>query len=607
MCGIIGVVGDDDVVPRLLEGLQRLEYRGYDSAGIATVNNNVICRQRAEGKIVNLDARLKLEPLAGHTGIAHTRWATHGAAVEVNAHPHSDGQVAIVHNGIIENFQELRLRLESQGYTFETETDSEVIVHLISYYREAGLDHIASAHAAIKDLNGAYALSILFADQENLLIGARKGSPLAVGVGSGEMFLGSDALALAPLTQRICYLEDGDWVVLSRDSMQINDAIGNAQNRDVKKTALTGALVGKGNYSHFMIKEIHEQSQVIADTLHVLMNANTRTVTMPVFPFSIADITQVTIVACGTSYFAGLITKYWIEQLARVSVDVDIGSEFRYREPPMVKGGLAIFISQSGETADTLAALQYCKAKGQHILSIINVAESEMARQSDAVLLTKAGPEIGVASTKAFTTQLTVLAVFAIYLARAKQELDLASEQQLVSELIEVPAKVSQILENDQDIQAVAAGLQHAKSVLYLGRGQNFPIAMEGALKLKEISYIHAEGYAAGELKHGPIALIDEHSPVVVIAPSDPVFDKTLSNIEQVVARKGKVIAITDETGAARIGSMAIEAIVVPQSAPFVAPILYTIPVQLMAYYTADLKGTDIDQPRNLAKSVTVE
>jgi glutamine---fructose-6-phosphate transaminase (isomerizing) len=607
MCGIIGVVGDSNVALRLLDGLRRLEYRGYDSAGIATVESSAIHRRRAEGKIVNLEQRMEVEPLAGDIGIAHTRWATHGAANETNAHPHSDGHVAIVHNGIIENFQALRARLEEQGHKFETETDSEVIVHLISSYRQTGLDHTAAAHAAIKDLQGAYALAILFADQDNLLVGARKGSPLAVGVGEGEMFLGSDALALAPLTQQICYLEEGDWVVLTRDSMQVYNVDGAAQEREVKQTALTGALVGKGNHRHFMIKEIYEQPQVIGDTLHVLLNANTRTAAMPEFPFSLADIPQVTIVACGTSYLAGLVTKYWIEQLARVPVDVDIGSEFRYREPPLPKDGLAIFISQSGETADTLAPLHYCKKQGQHILSVVNVAESEMARVSDAVLLTKAGPEVGVASTKAFTTQLSVLAAFAIALARAKGAIDLEREQSLMMALTEVPAKVSDILDHEKAIEGIAAGLQDAKSVLYLARGQNFPIAMEGALKLKEISYIHAEGYAAGEMKHGPIALIDEHMPVIVIAPSDSVFDKTLSNIQQVVARKGKVIALTDKAGAARIGSNAVETVIVPDSDPFVAPILYAIPVQLLAYHTAVLKGTDVDQPRNLAKSVTVE
>lgn len=607
MCGIIGVIGNGAVADRLLDGLRRLEYRGYDSAGIATVHASAVHRRRAEGKIVNLEERMAAEPLSGDIGIAHTRWATHGAANETNAHPHSDGRVAIVHNGIIENFQELRGRLEADGHTFETDTDSEVIVHLISNYRDGGLPPIDAAHAAIKDLQGAYALAILFADEDNLLIGARKGSPLAVGIGDGEMFLGSDALALAPLTQKICYLDEGDWVVLSRNSMDVFDGEGVKQDREIKQTALTGAMVGKGNHRHFMIKEIYEQPQVVGDTLHVLLNANTRTAVMPDLPFALADIPHVTIVACGTSYLAGLVAKYWIEQVARVPVDVDIGSEFRYREPPLPEGGLSIFISQSGETADTLAPLHYCKAKGQNILSVVNVSESEMARVSDAVLLTKAGPEIGVASTKAFTTQLSVLAAFSIALARAKGSIDLEKEQRLMSALTEVPAKISDVLEHEKAIEAIAEGLQEAKSALYLGRGQNFPIAMEGALKLKEISYIHAEGYAAGEMKHGPIALIDEHMPVIFIAPSDSVFDKTLSNIEQVVARNGKVIALTDQAGAARIGANAIDTVVVPDTDPFVAPILYTIPVQLLAYHTAVLKGTDVDQPRNLAKSVTVE
>ena len=607
MCGIIGVIGEGDAAPRLLDGLRRLEYRGYDSAGIATVDAAAIHRRRAEGKIVNLENRVETDPIAGAIGIAHTRWATHGAANETNAHPHSDGQVAVVHNGIIENFQALRTRLEAAGHTFETDTDSEVVVHLISFYRDTGLDHATAAHAAIKDLHGAYALAVLFADEDNLLVGARRGSPLAVGVGTGEMFLGSDALALAPMTQEICYLEDGDWVVLTRNGMHIYDLAGEPQSREVKQTSLTGALVGKGNYPHFMIKEIYEQPQVIGDTVHVLLNANSRTVAMPALPFSLEDVAQVTIVACGTSYLAGLVAKYWIEQLARVPVDVDIGSEFRYREPPLPKGGLAIFISQSGETADTLAPLHYCKKQGQNILSVVNVAESEMARVSDATLLTKAGPEIGVASTKAFTTQLSVLAIFAIALARAKSALDLKGEQRLMAALAEVPAKVADILNCEDAIKIIAADIHEAKSALYLARGHNFPIAMEGALKLKEVSYIHAEGYAAGEMKHGPIALVDEHMPVVVIAPSDAVFDKTLSNIEQVVARKGNVIALTDAKGAARIGNNAVDTIVIPDSDPFVAPILYTIPVQLLAYHAAVLKGTDVDQPRNLAKSVTVE
>ena len=607
MCGIIGIVGDNEVAPYLVESLKRLEYRGYDSAGVATLDEGVIERRRVEGKIANLEARLNKNPLAGVIGIGHTRWATHGAANETNAHPHANDRVAVVHNGIIENFQDLRDRLTQDGHTFESETDSEVVVHLITSYLDQGLDHEAAAHAAIKDLRGAYALTILFADRNDILIGARHGPPLAVGFGNGEMFVGSDALALAQMTQKIAYLEDGDWVVVSRDGVTVRDVNGAIMNREVSQTAMSGALIGKGEYRHFMIKEIHEQPQVVGDTLTAFINAGDRTAALPHTPFDLATVPKITIVACGTAYLAGLVAKYWIEQIARVPVDVDIGSEFHYREPPLPQGGLALFISQSGETADTLASLRYCRSQGQHIVSIVNVTESTIARESDMVLQTLAGPEIGVASTKAFTTQLTVLAVFAISLARARGAIDLEEEQRVMAALSEVPGKMAEVLHREGDIHAIAQSLVEAQDVLYLGRGLSYPIAMEGALKLKEISYIHAEGYAAGEMKHGPIALIDEHMPVVVLAPSDGLMDKTLSNLEQASARGGWVIALTDAAGAARIGTKAAQIIEIPTANPVVIPILYAVPVQLLAYHTAVLKGTDVDQPRNLAKSVTVE
>ena len=607
MCGIIGIIGVNEVTPFLVESLKRLEYRGYDSAGVATIDDGVVQRRRAEGKIVNLEQRLADEPTTGLLGIGHTRWATHGAANETNAHPHSDGRVVVVHNGIIENYQALRDRLTASGRTFESETDSEVVVHLISSYLDDGLDHEAAVQAALGELQGAYALTIIFADRPDILIGARHGPPLAVGFGDGEMFVGSDALALAQMTQKIAYLEDGDWVVLTRDGMSVRDPDGAEVQRDVRETAMSGALIGKGEYRHFMIKEIHEQPQVVGDTLTAFINPGERTVALPDLPFDLATVPKVTIVGCGTAYLAGLVAKYWIEQTAGVSVDVDIASEFRYREPPLPDNGLALFISQSGETADTLAALRYCKSKGQHIVSIVNVAESTMARESDVVLHTLAGPEIGVASTKAFSTQLAVLAALAVGMARGRDAIDLAAEQYLMTALAEVPARIAEFLHRESEVHEIAQSLIEVKDVLYLGRGLSYPIALEGALKLKEISYIHAEGYAAGEMKHGPIALVDEHMPVVVLAPSDDLFAKTASNIEQVIARGGQVIAVTDPQGRERLEGLATHIIEVPAIDPLVVPLLYAVPVQLLAYHTAVLKGTDVDQPRNLAKSVTVE
>ena len=607
MCGIIGIIGKRSVAPLLLESLKRLEYRGYDSAGIATLIDSTIERRRAEGKLVNLESRLAAEPAAGDIGVGHTRWATHGRPNEVNAHPHSDGKVALVHNGIIENFQELRDELAGAGHTFTTDTDTEVVVHLISRNREAGMSPREAVAAALKRLDGAFALAIIFAGEHTLMYGARRGSPLAVGYGDGEMYIGSDALALAHLTRRIAYLEEGDWVELGRDGAQIFDENDRPVEREIKESAHSGAMIGKGNYRHFMLKEIYEQPSVIGDTLNAFFNPASRTITLPDLPFDLATIPCVTMIACGTSYYAALVAKYWFERFARIPVEIDVASEFRYRMAPMREGGLALFISQSGETADTLAALRYCRGEGQHIASIVNVAESTIARESDVVLQTYAGPEIGVASTKAFTTQLAVLACLAIAAARARGAIDAKMEAELSSALTTVPSRAAEVLNHDERLRALAEEVAEASDVLYLGRGVGYPIAMEGALKLKEISYIHAEGYAAGEMKHGPIALIDETVPVIVIAPSDELFDKTASNMQEVVARGGRVIFLSDADGIARLGDMAAATIEMPRVNPVVAPILYAIPVQLLAYHVAVIKGTDVDQPRNLAKSVTVE
>jgi glucosamine--fructose-6-phosphate aminotransferase (isomerizing) len=607
MCGIIGILGKAPVAPLLLDGLKRLEYRGYDSAGIATLVNGTIERRRAEGKLANLAGLLESDPVAGTIGIGHTRWATHGRPTEANAHPHANEQVAVVHNGIIENFQALRGELEAAGHRFETETDTEVVVHLVSDHLARQMKPEEAVGAALARLEGAFALAIIFAGCHDLMIGARKGSPLAVGYGDGEMYLGSDALALAPLTNRICYLEEGDWVVLNGDGARIRDANGKEVVREVKLTAVSGALIGKGQYRHFMEKEIFEQPAVIGDTLHAYLNPLTRRVELPDLPFDLGNLPRVTINACGTAYLAGLVAKYWFEQVARQPVEVDIASEFRYREAPMPEGGLSLFISQSGETIDTLAALHYARDAGQHLLSVVNVPESAIERASDAVLHTLAGPEIGVASTKAFTTQLTVLACLVMATARARGAIDEAREAELSLALTEVPARAAEVLNHDAQIRAIAQEVAEARDVLYLGRGSTYPLALEGALKLKEISYIHAEGYAAGEMKHGPIALIDETVPVIVCAPSGPLFDKTASNVQEVIARGGRVIFISDSEGAARFGNGAAHVIVLPRVDPFVAPLLYAIPVQLLAYHTAVCKGTDVDQPRNLAKSVTVE
>jgi len=607
MCGIIGIIGKSDVSNGLTEGLKRLEYRGYDSAGVATLHDGSIERRRAQGKLKNLLNVLDTQPLPGTVGIGHTRWATHGIPNEINAHPHATDKVAVVHNGIIENFSELKAELTTKGHVFTSDTDTEAVVHLITAYLEEGLSPQDAVARSQTRLEGAFALAIIFAGEHDLMIGARRGSPLAVGFGDGEMYLGSDAIALAHLTNRVMYLEDGDWAVLSRDGADVFTEQGVAVTRLIKESEFTAEQVGKGGYDHFMLKEIYEQPQVIGATLSGFINQADRTITMPDLPFDLSGVTRLTLIACGTSFYACQTAKYWIEQLARIPVDVDTASEFRYRNAPLQDGGAALFVSQSGETADTLAALRHAKSKGQHILSIVNVPESTIARESDAALLTYAGPEVGVASTKAFTTQLVVLACLAIAMGRAKGEIDHASEAQMVEALVEVPARAAEVLNHDEHLKELAKEVAKAQDVLYLGRGSNFPIAMEGALKLKEISYIHAEGYAAGEMKHGPIALIDEDVPVIVIAPTDELFEKTASNMQEVIARGGRVIFLSDEPGCEKLGDLAAATIALPQVDPFVAPILFSIPVQLLAYHTAVLKGTDVDQPRNLAKSVTVE
>ncbi|MEQ8319293.1 MAG: glutamine--fructose-6-phosphate transaminase (isomerizing) [Rhodospirillales bacterium] len=607
MCGIIGIVGNNPATPRLLEALKRLEYRGYDSAGIATLVNGGIERRRAEGKLINLDKRLKENPLAGTTGIGHTRWATHGVPNEQNAHPHATDRVAVVHNGIIENYQELRKDVAKAGRTLASETDTEVIAHLVTMGLEAGLSPRDAVFETVKRLQGAYALGFIFSGEHNLMAAARQGSPLALGFGENEMYLGSDALALAPLTNRILYMEDGDWAVLTADSAEIFDADGKPVDRPVRQTALSGAAIGKGGYRHFMLKEIYEQPQVIGDTLHSLINPAERRIIMPEGDVDLAKADKITLIACGTSYYACMTAKYWFEGLARIPVEVDIASEYRYRNPVPPENGVAIFISQSGETIDTLAALRQARSGGQKILSIVNALESAIARESDAVLQTLAGPEIGVASTKAFTTQLTVLACLAIATAEARGTISDKEVAELVGALTEVPARAAEVLNHDDAIRDLAVSVAEARDVLYLGRGTNYPIALEGALKLKEISYIHAEGYAAGEMKHGPIALIDEAVPIICIAPEDHLFEKTASNIQEVKARGGKVIVFSDTKGAAYLKDSAEAVIALPPVNAFVSPILYAIPVQLLAYHVAVIKGTDVDQPRNLAKSVTVE
>jgi glucosamine--fructose-6-phosphate aminotransferase (isomerizing) len=605
MCGIVGILGKQPVALEIVEALRRLEYRGYDSAGVATIEDGEFERRRAPGKLRNLEELLRLQPMRGVTGIGHTRWATHGAPTEANAHPHEAGDVVIVHNGIIENFRELKEELEGRGAVFKTQTDTEVVAHLIAHERTKGKSPRDAVRDVLAKLHGAFAFAILFKSDNDLLIGARKGSPLAVGHGDGEMYLGSDAIALAPFTNRVTYLEDGDWTVLTRHTVEIYNAKNLPVSRPMSLSQASSMMMDKGNHRHFMAKEIEEQPEVVGHTLAEYVDFSTRTLKLPAgLPSDFRLLDRLTITACGTASYAGLVAKYWFERVARLPTEVDIASEFRYREAPLTKGGLSIVISQSGETADTLASLRYSKSQGQHTLAIVNVPESTIAREASVTLRTYAGPEIGVASTKAFTCQLAALACLALLAAKQRGHLSVELEQELVGALIEAPRHMSEILRQEKHIAAVAREIAHARDVLYLGRGVNYPIALEGALKLKEISYIHAEGYAAGELKHGPIALVDENVPVIVIAPRDELFEKTISNMEEVAARGGKIVLISDDDSN---NHKTFHRIRVPKAHAFISPLLYAVPVQLLAYHAAVFIGTDVDQPRNLAKSVTVE
>ncbi|AYJ87367.1 glutamine--fructose-6-phosphate transaminase (isomerizing) [Sphingomonas paeninsulae] len=607
MCGIIGIVGSAPVADRLVAGLRRMEYRGYDSAGICTVDHGALIRRRAPGKLDNLVRVLAEDPAPGLTGIAHTRWATHGAPTANNAHPHATDEVALVHNGIIENFKALREALTARGRVFQSETDSEVVAHLVSEGVEAGLSPQDAVKAALPQLRGAFALAIAFRQHPDMLIGARLGSPLVVGYGDGETYLGSDALALAPLTQRISYLEEGDWVVVTRDGAEVFDKDNLPVKRAITISGASSLSIDKGNYRHFMLKEIYEQPIVVAQTLRSYLRPLEEQVALPQMDFDLSAIERVVIVACGTASYVGMIGKYWIESMARLPVEVDVASEFRYRDPVLTGKVLGVVVSQSGETADTLAALRHMKASGVTTAGIINVPTSSMAREVDLLLPTHAGPEIGVASTKAFTCQLAVMAALAVNLARAKGKLSASEERDIVHNLTEAPAAINAALMRDEAIQGMAHVIAAARDVLYLGRGPEFPMALEGALKLKEISYIHAEGYASGEMKHGPIALIDDQVPLIVLAPAGPLFEKTVSNMHEAMARGAKVVLISDAEGLAEAGDDAMATIEMPKVHPLIAPLVYAVPVQLLAYHVAVLKGTDVDQPRNLAKSVTVE
>ncbi|MDX3808173.1 glutamine--fructose-6-phosphate transaminase (isomerizing) [Bosea thiooxidans] len=606
MCGIVGILGKEAVAPQIFEALRRLEYRGYDSAGVATLESGKLTRRRAEGKLQNLQLRLSSEPLAGLIGIGHTRWATHGRPNETNAHPHATARLAVVHNGIIENFRELKTELEADGYGFETQTDTEVVAQLVTRAMDRGLGPIEAVAHCLPRLRGAFALAFLFQGEEDLLIGARNGPPLAVGFGDGEMYLGSDAVALAPFTNLISYLEEGDWVVLHRRGATFYDRNNQQVERRARRVAAGALLVDKGNHRHFMSKEIHEQPEVVGHTLTNYLDMAAGTL-RPVEGIDWTKLSRVSMSACGTAYYAGLTAKYWFERLARLPVEIDVASEFRYREPPLPEGGLSLFISQSGETADTLACLQYARKQAQAILSVVNMQTSTIARESDVVAPTLAGPEIGVASTKAFTCQLTALACLALAAARARGNISAEEEAGYVRNLIALPGLMTKVLEIEPQVEMLARELSKAKDVLYLGRGTSFPLALEGALKLKEISYIHAEGYAAGELKHGPIALIDEDMPVIVVAPHDALYEKTASNMQEVAARGGRIILITDAKGAAECGIEPEATIIMPDMDPTFAPIVYALPIQMIAYQTAVFMGKDVDQPRNLAKSVTVE
>ena len=607
MCGIVGILGREAVAGHLVDALKRLEYRGYDSAGVATVENGHLGRRRAEGKLKNLEAKLAREPLSGASGIGHTRWATHGKPTERNAHPQATERLAVVHNGIIENFRELREEVEKAGAKFTSDTDTEVVAQLVTAEMNKGRSAVEAVQVTLPRLRGAFALAFVFAGEDDLMIGARKGSPLAIGHGDGEMYLGSDAFALAPFTDSVTYLEEGDWAVIRRRSLEIRDAQNRLVNRPVIKTSGTTFIADKGNYRHFMAKEIHEQPEVVSHTLSHYIDMAAERVALPPLPFDLKSLDRVSISACGTAYYAGLVAKYWFERYARIPVEIDIASEFRYREAPLREGDLSIFVSQSGETADTLASLRYAHEHGQHVLSVVNVPSSSIARESDAIMPTHAGPEIGVASTKAFTCQLAVLACLAIGAGRARGVLSESDERKLVRGLIEVPRHMNAVLKMEGEIEAIAHSIAKSRDVLYLGRGTSFPLALEGALKLKEISYIHAEGYAAGELKHGPIALIDETMPVIVIAPYDRIFEKTASNMQEVAARGGKIILVTDAKGAKEAMMPQLTTITLPDMPASVTPLVYAIPVQLLAYHAAVSLGTDVDQPRNLAKSVTVE
>jgi glutamine---fructose-6-phosphate transaminase (isomerizing) len=608
MCGIVGILGTKPVALDIVEALRRLEYRGYDSAGVATIEDGSIERRRAPGKLRNLEDRLRESPLSGNSGIGHTRWATHGVPNETNAHPHISGDVVIVHNGIIENFYELKLELEAKGVKFTTQTDTEVVAHLLAEQRAKGVKPVEAVKQVLGRLRGAFALAIMFKSENDLMIGARNGPPLAIGHGDGQMYLGSDAIALSPFTNKITYIEDGDWVVLTRNSYEIFDANNNPVKRPMSFSQASSMMVDKGNHRHFMAKEIEEQPEVVGHTLAEYIDFSTRTIRVPEnLPFDFAKLDRITITACGTAYYAGLAAKYWFEKVARLPVEVDVASEFRYREAPLTKDGLAIVISQSGETADTLASLRYSKSQGQHILAVVNVPESTISREAELVFRTYAGPEIGVASTKAFTCQLAALACIALLAGKLRGTLSAAQEKEYVGALIEAPRHMTEILKEEKNIQAVAHEISKARDVLFLGRGINYPLALEGALKLKEISYIHAEGYAAGELKHGPIALVDENVPVIVIAPRDELYEKTISNMEEVAARGGKIVLITDDLSHQDNAQKTFKHIRVPVAHAFISPLIYAIPVQLLAYHAAVFIGTDVDQPRNLAKSVTVE
>ena len=608
MCGIVGILGTKPVALDIVEALRRLEYRGYDSAGVATIEAGSIERRRAPGKLRNLEDRLRESPLSGNSGIGHTRWATHGVPNETNAHPHISGDVVIVHNGIIENFYELKLELEAKGVKFATQTDTEVVAHLLAEQRAKGIKPVEAVKQVLGRLRGAFALAIMFKSENDLMIGARNGPPLAIGHGDGQMYLGSDAIALSPFTNKITYIEDGDWVVLTRNSYEIFDANNNPVKRPMSFSQASSMMVDKGNHRHFMAKEIEEQPEVVGHTLAEYIDFSTRTIRVPEnLPFDFAKLDRITITACGTAYYAGLAAKYWFEKVARLPVEVDVASEFRYREAPLTKDGLAIVISQSGETADTLASLRYSKSQGQHILAVVNVPESTISREAELVFRTYAGPEIGVASTKAFTCQLAALACIALLAGKLRGILSAAQEKEYVGALIEAPRHMTEILKEEKNIQAVALEISKARDVLFLGRGINYPLALEGALKLKEISYIHAEGYAAGELKHGPIALVDENVPVIVIAPRDELYEKTISNMEEVAARGGKIVLITDDLSHKDNEQKTFRHIRVPVAHAFISPLIYAIPVQLLAYHAAVFIGTDVDQPRNLAKSVTVE